>query len=299
MQAAALSHCAPRPTDETAYAQIKRDGYVVLRQVADPATVAALHGDLAERFERTPFCTGDFYGFRTKRFGAVLKRSPAAADLVMNRRVLDLVHACLAPFCDRFQVSLTQALQIHPGEYAQAPHRDQDMYGGQKGEIEYLLNVMWPFERYTQANGSTRIYVGSNHRLDVSAAELPAPIAVDLDPGDALIFLGSTLHGAGANHTDRPRTGMIVGYSLGWLKPYENQWLAYPPEIARTFAPELAALIGYSQHRPGLGNYEGQCPSVLLREETSDFLSATDDLTDQQRVALAAFKQRQMNAQAA
>jgi ectoine hydroxylase-related dioxygenase (phytanoyl-CoA dioxygenase family) len=196
-------------------------------------------------------------------------------------------------------VSLTQALQIHPGEYAQAPHRDQDMYGGQKGEIEYLLNVMWPFTPYTEANGSTRIYVGSNHRLDLGAAELPTPIAIDLEPGDALMFLGSTLHGAGANRTDKPRTGMIVGYSLGWLKPYENQWLAYPPEVARMFTPDLAALIGYSQHRPGLGNYEGQCPSVLLREEVPEFLSATDDLTDQQRIELAAFKQRQTNPKAA
>lgn len=55
-----------------------------------------------------------------------------------------------------------------------------------------------------------------------------------------------------------------AGYSLGWLKPYEAQWLAYPPGIARNFDPELAALVGYRQHRPNLGNYEGQCPSVLL-----------------------------------
>src|SRR3546814_9131987 len=54
-------------------------------------------------------------------------------------------------------------------------------------------------------------------------------------------------------------------YSLGWLKPYENPWLAYPPEIARQFPESLQALIGYRQHRPNLNNYEGQCPSVLLR----------------------------------
>ena len=59
MQAKALSHHAPTPMDETAYAHIQREGYVVLRQVADDATVAALHADLAEGFERTPFCTGD------------------------------------------------------------------------------------------------------------------------------------------------------------------------------------------------------------------------------------------------
>lgn len=38
---------------------------------------------------------------------------------------------------------------------------------------------------------------------------------------------------------------MIVSYALGWLKPYENQWLAYPPEVARRFSRDLAALVGY------------------------------------------------------
>ena len=38
---------------------------------------------------------------------------------------------------------------------------------------------------------------------------------------------------------------MIVSYALGWLKPYENQWLAYPPEGARRFSRDLAALVGY------------------------------------------------------
>ena len=57
---------------------------------------------------------------------------------------------------------------------------------------------------------------------------------------------------------------MIAGYSLGWLKTYENQFLAYPPEVARHFPPRLAELVGYRQHRPNLGNFEGRCPSLLL-----------------------------------
>ena len=32
-------------------------------------------------------------------------------------------------------------------------------------------------------------------------------------------LLGSTLHGAGANVTGAVRRGLVVGYSLGWLKP--------------------------------------------------------------------------------
>jgi ectoine hydroxylase-related dioxygenase (phytanoyl-CoA dioxygenase family) len=105
-------------------------------------------------------------------------------------------------------------------------------------------------------------------------------------PGSALLMLGSTLHAAGENRSPEVRRGMIVGYSLGWLKTYENQFLAYPPEIARTFSPELAALVGYRQHRPNLGNFEGRCPSILLDEDPPGRLGAVDALRSDQVAAV-------------
>jgi len=103
------------------------------------------------------------------------------------------------------------------------------------------------------------------------------------------------LHGAGANRTQIPRTGAVFSYMLGWLKPYENQWLVYPPEVARNFSPELAALIGYRQHRPNIGNYEGQCPSILLRGPVPDYLQAMDDLRPEQIPQVAGFRAMQLN----
>ena len=91
---------------------------------------------------------------------------------------------------------------------------------------------------------------------------------------------------------------MIAGYSLGWLKTYENQFLAYPPEIARTFSPELAALVGYRQHRPNLGNFEGRCPSVLLQDAPPARLAAVDALRPDQVEAVDehAAQQRRANS---
>jgi ectoine hydroxylase-related dioxygenase (phytanoyl-CoA dioxygenase family) len=112
-------------------------------------------------------------------------------------------------------------------------------------------------------------------------------------PGSALLFLGSTLHAAGFNRSQHVRRGIVIGYALGWLKPYENQWLAYPPHLARTFSPELAALVGYRQHRPNLGNYEGQCPSVLLdpAHDADAPLAAKDALREDQQALVAALTQ--------
>ena len=55
------------------------------------------------------------------------------------------------------------------------------------------------------------------------------------------------------------------------------------------FSPELAALVGYAQHRPNLGNYEGQCPSVLLEGEVVGPLAAIDALRPDQAEALGRY----------
>lgn len=275
-----------------ACSDLAREGYCVIRELVEAGAIAQLNRDLDKRFERTPFCDGAFYGRRTKRFGSLLTRSPHVASLVMHPTVRGVAERILDPFCDRIALNLTQAIEIHPGALAQYPHRDQDMWQGPKGEIEYLLNVIWPLSPFTADNGATRIWPGSHreHRLE---SDEP-PLAITLDPGAALLFLGSTRHGGGENRSASSRRGIIVSYCLGWLRSFENQYLVYPPEIASHFDPELAALVGYAQHRPNLGNVEGQCPSVLLgdggigRPPMIDGLAAIDALLPEQAEALAA-----------
>jgi len=272
-------------------ADILADGYCIIPGAMAPATIGALDDDLADDFARTPFGQGGFYGTTTKRFGRLLIRSPRAAALVQHRLILGIVEAMLFPWCDRIQLNTTQAIAVHPGAPAQLPHRDQDMWRGPVGEIEYLVNVMWPLTPFTSDNGATIVWPRSHGSSALEPEPVESPLAAEMAPGAALIFLGSTLHGAGANLTGAVRRGLVVGYSLGWLKPYENQWLAYPPEVARHFAPELAALVGYRQHRPNLGNYEGQCPSVLLGDGAARPLGAIDALRPDQQAMVEAYEQ--------
>lgn len=270
--------------------QLLLHGYCAVPALVPPAQVAALDADLAPQFEETDFCRGDFYGEHTKRFGRLLTRSEHAAAFVQHPLIIELVERALGAWCDTIQLNLTQAIEIHPGAPQQMPHRDQDMWEGVKGETEYLLNVMWPFTPYTHENGATLVYPGSHGASALDPSEPDGSIAVEMVPGSALIFLGSTLHGAGGNSSEAIRRGMIVSYALGWLKPYENQWLAYPPDVARRFPPELAALVGYRQHRPNLGNWEGLCPSVLLGEGLPDRIGAVDALRPDQAEMVGAFR---------
>ncbi|MGR4890851.1 phytanoyl-CoA dioxygenase family protein [Sphingopyxis sp. LARHCG72] len=271
----------------TAGRELLQQGYTILRGAAPASLIGGVAHDLEPRFAATPFCEGGFYGERTKRFGRLLIRSPLMAELVMHREILDLAELALGNWCERIQLNLAQAIELHPGALAQFPHRDQDMWQGSLGEAEYLVNVMWPLTKFTGSNGATLIWPRS-HGLEALVEE-PAepPIVAEAEPGDAIIFLGSTLHGAGENRSSAVRRGIIVSYCLGWLKPYENQWLAYPPELAKHFPADLAALAGYVQHRPNLGNFEGQCPSVLFGGYPTEPLAAVDALRPDQDALLA------------
>lgn len=277
-------------------AELHREGYCIIPDALPKRAVVALDDDLADHFARTPFGQGGFYGTTTKRFGRLLARSAHAAALVQHPLILGIAERVLLQWCERIQLNVAQAIAIDPGAPAQLPHRDQDMWRGPVGEIEYLVNVMWPLTRFTADNGATRVWPKSHGAQALSAETPQESIAAEMEPGSALIFLGSTLHGAGSNRSSQVRRGVVIGYSLGWLKPYENQWLAYPPAVARHFPPELAALVGYRQHRPNLGNYEGQCPSVLFTHAADTPLGAIDALRPDQQALVEAHVQEQRRA---
>lgn len=275
--------------DRSTWSQILREqGYCVIANATDPHTVAAIAADLERHFESTPMAQGAFYGAWTKRFHGLLARSPLTEQFVRNSQVLDICQDLLGRYCDSFQLNLTQAIEILPGGRVQPPHRDQDMWPVHSAGVEYLINVMWPFTPYTAENGATLIWPGSHRRQHEILMDPEEAVAAEMEPGSALLFLGSTLHSGGANRTALPRRGMIISYSLGWLKPYELPWLAYPPHVARTFSTELAALAGYCAHRPNLGTYEGRCPSTLLKTEACT-QGAVDALRPEQEALIEQF----------
>ncbi|WAC25216.1 phytanoyl-CoA dioxygenase family protein [Blastomonas sp. SL216] len=270
-------------------AALLESGYCIVPDLVERDSIEALDQDLHPVFAATPFGQGDFYGYRTKRFGALLKRSAQAQRLALETTILGAVKAILGDASDTIQINVAQAIEIHPGEVRQFPHRDHDMWNGAKGAHEYLVNVIWPLTPFRAENGATQIYPHSHGAEGMARQDPGKPVIAQCDPGSAICFLGSTAHGAGANLTNSVRRAVVIGYSLGWLKPYENLWLAYPPAIARTFPPELAALVGYVQHRPNLGNFEGQCPSVLLRDDIDEHLAAMDALRPDQAAMVAEF----------
>lgn len=249
---------------------LMRAGYIIVPNAASAAEIDAVATELAPHFAATPCCEGDFYGWRTTRVGALLSRAPRTRNLVLHREILGLAEAILGPACDCIQLNLTQAVRVHPGERAQAPHRDEEMWPMADKASPWLINVIWALSDFTKENGATRLWPRSHREALTRTMDPDAAIAAEMSRGSALIFLGALTHAAGANTTAAPRDGIIISYCLGWVRQYENQYLTYPPPVAREFPPSLQRLIGYRMHRPNLGGWQGRDPIAVLEGADPD-----------------------------
>jgi ectoine hydroxylase-related dioxygenase (phytanoyl-CoA dioxygenase family) len=71
-----------------------------------------------------------------------------------------------------------------------------------------------------------------------------------MEPGSALVYLGSVVHGGGENRTtDRIRKGLYLAFLQGWLTPEEAVAVGVVPEVARTLPKRARELLGWSNLR--------------------------------------------------
>lgn len=243
---------------------LERDGCVVIEGVLNALQVEALAAELAPHFDEAPNCAGDFYGYLTKRLSGLIAKSPACQSMAIHPAILGVMDHFLLKGCRGYHLNLTQAIRIGPGEPPQVIHRDDLMFNFTHPEFEAMINTMWAVDDFTVENGATHIVPGS-HKWPLDRQAQPhEEVQGVMKRGSVLIWLGSLQHGGGSNRTDKPRTGIVQSYSLGWLRQAEPQYLAVPHEIARTLPERLQRVMGYFVHEPNLGSLEGQDPIGLL-----------------------------------
>jgi ectoine hydroxylase-related dioxygenase (phytanoyl-CoA dioxygenase family) len=273
---------------------LHRHGVAIIPNALDQISLKTLYSDLTAHFASSSFSQGLFYGNRTKRFGRVLSRSKLAQSLALNELALGASKSILGHRCHELQLNLTQAIEIWPGSYAQVPHRDHDIWFGADCGGEKMLNAMWALDDFTSENGATLVWPGSHRTPDVVIPEAPG-VPATMPRGSLCLFLGSTLHAGGPNWSTKPRRGLVISYCLGWLKPCENPWLSYPPEVASGFSAELARLVGYRQDAPSLNNVDGSCPSRMLRSHEIAPVFA-DQLSPMQTALIQTYNEGQLAA---
>lgn len=251
---------AATATADDVVSLIDDTGYAVVEGVLSPEEVRAARDDLRGVLGATPLGRNDFEGYKTRRVYNLFAKTRAFDGAAVHPLVLGVLDRVLG----HYQFSAPVGIDIGPGEKAQVLHRDDGVYPLPAGFPDVVVNTMWPLDDFTEANGATRIVPGS-HRwtdrsglgdADVAVAEMPA--------GSVMFYVGSVIHGGGANGTDQARLGVILEYVASWLRAQENHVVGVPPEVVASLDPRLQELLGYNVHPPFLGYVDGRHPRKFL-----------------------------------
>jgi ectoine hydroxylase-related dioxygenase (phytanoyl-CoA dioxygenase family) len=241
-------------------AALEAQGYATIPDAISTQQVETARGELERILEETPLGRDDFEGRRTRRVYALFAKTRALDALATHPEVLRVLDRVLG----NYQLSAPAAIAIGPGEVAQPLHPDDAIYPVARPHQELVVNVMWPLEEFTEANGATRIVPGSHRWVDERPGPDTETTTIEMPARTALVYLGSVWHGGGANRTDRTRLGVVLHYASAWLRPVENHVLAVPPDTAKTLSPRLQELLGYNIYPPFIGYVDGRHPRRLL-----------------------------------
>ncbi|KAA0917942.1 phytanoyl-CoA dioxygenase family protein [Dietzia sp. ANT_WB102] len=192
-----------------------------------------------------------FFGNRTEHLAGLAAKSQVFATEILTHPIYRAVcDEVLLPNCAAYQLNLAHVLNRGPGGTPQMLHRDEEVWSqlpSPRPNVQ-LASVV-ALRDFTAENGATRVVPGSHlwdrDRQPTEDEIVPAVMKA----GSGIIYLGSTIHAAGANTTaDQWRRGMHISYCLGWLRTEENQYLSIPLEQARQLPRESMELLGFGVH---------------------------------------------------
>lgn len=256
-------HLNANASSEELHEIMLRDGCVVIDNLIPAETVAAIQNEMAPFVEATPYGADDFDGLQTRRTGSLVARSPSSHEIIMDPLVLGVADKALA-HATNYQLHCTQMIEIGPGSPAQVIHRDQwafDMFPFPAG-FDSTFSTMWALTDFSAENGATRVIPGSHKFEDKLRLGLEETIPAEMTAGSVLLYTGSTYHGGGPNTSDQVRMGLIIHYSLAWLRQEENQYLGVPQEVLDTLPEDLLRLMGYQNAAFSLGFIDGGVDSM-------------------------------------
>jgi ectoine hydroxylase-related dioxygenase (phytanoyl-CoA dioxygenase family) len=256
-------------------AALHADGAVIIEGMLPPAALQAIRDEVAPHvaaadpgMRHLNAALQDFFGTKTRHVSGLAAKSPTfATQLMIHPLLLGVCDEFLLPACARYQLNLGHLIVRQPGAEAQYLHRDEDVWVHvPRPHPELQIATMTALVDFTAADGATRIVPGS-HRWERGRQPSPSEIAdAEMPAGSTVVYLGSTIHGAGTNSTvDTWRPGVHLSYTLGWLRTEENNYLAVPPAIARTLPVLAQEILGYAIH-DAIANAGGYVGMVGLRD---------------------------------
>lgn len=273
----------PATSPEDVLAALDADGAVIVEGLLPPELLARFNAEIDPLLDDAPVGGSKFvneaapwfFGGQTRNVTGIAGKSDVfAREILPHPLYLAVCDALLLPSCARYCLNIAHVLDRGPGSTAQYLHRDEAVWlhlPDPHPEVQVASVIA--LVDFTADNGATVVAPGS-HRWPKDRAATDADLVpAEMPAGSAVLYLGSTIHGAGANVTEATtRRAMHVSYCLGWLRTEENQYLSTPAETVRTWPRLSQELLGYAAHDALLqgGGYLGvvelQDPVELLAD---------------------------------
>ena len=233
---------------------LQDSGSVIIENVLSDAVLSGLSDDLRPEFDREGHLyQNEFNGHQTLRVGGVTKYSAHFPTLLLHPTVLAIADAILKPHCEVYQVGSTTAIEILPGEDAQVLHADDACYPSHLLPFEAQISALWALDDFTLENGATRVVPREMGVEKPEDAREEHVVQAVMPKGSVVIYLGSTIHGGGANRSAAPRKAVVNTYCLGWLRQEENQYLTLTKAEVAAQSDEMRRMLGFQAHGPYLG----------------------------------------------
>lgn len=283
--AASLERFGPEVTPDVLLAAIGRDGVAMVEHAIPADLLGRLNADFDGLLDGAAPGTPnhlpmliDFMGHKTVRIDGLPGRSPAFVELVEHPLALAVADHHLLPSCLHYLLSTAQLIEIQPDEGAQHLHRDDLAWvhppipydrdvAPDPAAPQLEVVVLYALNDFTAENGATRVVPGSHRWPGRRTPQAHEVVAAAMPAGSAIYYLGSTLHGGGANRTpDGLRRGLFLSFSLGWLRTKENYFLSTPIEAVRRMPARVQQLLGWETHG-GIGVVDVGSPTALLRAQ--------------------------------
>ena len=216
--------------DNETIADYHRKGYLVLREVFEPAEVQVLKSEVA-RLQTVPHLIDpnnvrsahrNVKGERRlEKLDPVHDASPLLTALVQDERILSPLRDI---FLDEPKLFKDKLIFKLPGQPGYGMHQDAGFWQG--FPYQQLVSVMVAIDAATEENGGLEVIPGHHDRLrsvpgelrnmteeeialvDTSGAELVAT-----QPGDIIIFGALVPHRSGPNRANVSRTQLYLTYN--------------------------------------------------------------------------------------
>jgi ectoine hydroxylase-related dioxygenase (phytanoyl-CoA dioxygenase family) len=256
--------------------EISDQGYTIIEDFLDAATLAQARAGMERHLGRHIGRT-DFEGLDTERVYTLVARGAVFERIAEDPRILALADGTLV---GEYLLSVSQGIDIHPGEKAQGFHRDTSGYLVPPDYRSVTLGVIAAIDPFTAENGATEVLAGS-HKWSVAqlarlndarrdlgiAQEIGRDLRkIEMPAGACVVFCGTLIHRGGANRSKASRLALTNQYCEAWLRTSEAFHLSIPPDRVRRMSGRLKRLLGYEKLGQATGNLSGIHPARALSE---------------------------------